>query len=177
MRRWVVRALRVSLYVAGIVFLIASLLTHFVAVEAQVHIGRGPLHTLVKGGLWRVEITQVTPAPPPQPAYIKVLAIPGNERDVFDIPGLRAGSGVYVMVGVRSERYWTLRMPLWLLAAICLAWPVTSLLLARRRRKGRGFAVEAKAAGSTPLPPGEVAAQRSGADGEGGHHHATGSSS
>ena len=34
------------------------------------------------------------------------------------------------------------RVPLWLLAAICLAWPVTSLLLARRRRKGRGFAVE-----------------------------------
>src|SRR5688572_8499479 len=34
--------------------------------------------------------------------------------------------------------------PLWLLAVVCLAWPVTSLLV--RRRRGRGFAVEAKAA-------------------------------
>ena len=36
----------------------------------------------------------------------------------------------------------TVSIPLWLLAAICLAWPVTSLLLARRRGKGRGFEVE-----------------------------------
>ena len=34
-------------------------------------------------------------------------------------------------------------IPLWLLAAVCLAWPVTSLLVQRRRR-GRGFEVEAK---------------------------------
>ena len=32
-------------------------------------------------------------------------------------------------------------LPLWLLAFLCLAWPVTSFLLARRRR-GRGFPVE-----------------------------------
>ena len=41
-------------------------------------------------------------------------------------------------------------IPLWLLAAICLAWPVTSLLLARRRRKGRGFAVEPAADAAPP---------------------------
>jgi hypothetical protein len=34
--------------------------------------------------------------------------------------------------------------PLWLLAAICLAWPVTSMLLARRGRKGRGFEIEVR---------------------------------
>src|SRR5688500_15755898 len=54
-------------------------------------------------------------------------------------------------------------VPLWLLAAVCLAWPVTSLLLASRRRKARGFAVEPL---STPLPPGEVPSPRGG---EGGH--------
>jgi hypothetical protein len=64
-------------------------------------------------------------------------------------------------------------LPLWLLAFLCLAWPVTSFLIARRKRKGRGFEVEAKAASSTPLPPGEVAAQRSGADREGSQQHAT----
>jgi hypothetical protein len=71
--------------------------------------------------------------------------------------------------------YWD--CPLWIPLVLLLAWPVTSLLLTRRRRKGRGFAVEANAAGSTPLPPGEVAAQvaaATGADGEGGHQHATG---
>src|SRR5687767_1174780 len=58
-------------------------------------------------------------------------------------------------------------IPLWLLAAVCLAWPVTSFIVARRRRRrSRGF--EVGAAGSTPLPPGEVDAERSGADGEGG---------
>jgi hypothetical protein len=41
-------------------------------------------------------------------------------------------------------------IPLWLLAAVCLAWPVTSLLLARRRGKGRGFAVEAGGGGPAP---------------------------
>ncbi len=79
-------------------------------------------------------------------------------------------------------------VPLWLLAAVCLAWPVTSFIVARRRRRGRGFEVQAEVsdqksevsrstAGSTPLPPGEVAAQvaaATGADGEGGHQHASG---
>ena len=37
-------------------------------------------------------------------------------------------------------------IPVWLLAVFCLAWPVTSFLV-RRRRRGRGFAVETKTAG------------------------------
>src|SRR5688572_13440184 len=40
------------------------------------------------------------------------------------------------------DRLYLFSMPLWLLAFLCLAWPVTSFLLARRRR-GRGFPVEA----------------------------------
>src|SRR5688572_7239424 len=60
-----------------------------------------------------------------------------------------------------------IRVPLWLLAFLCLAWPVTSFIVARRTRRSRGFEMGAKAAGSTPLPPGEVDAERSGADGEG----------
>jgi hypothetical protein len=47
--------------------------------------------------------------------------------------------------------FYDLDVPLWLLSVICLAWPVTSLLLARRRRKGRGFAVE-PAADAAPPP-------------------------
>src|SRR5688500_8267341 len=41
----------------------------------------------------------------------------------------------------RGGRLFVLSSPLWLLAFLCLAWPVTSFLLARRRR-GRGFPVE-----------------------------------
>ncbi len=40
-----------------------------------------------------------------------------------------------------------IRIPLWLLAALCLAWPVTSFIVGRRRRR-RGFAVEAVGQGS-----------------------------
>ena len=41
-------------------------------------------------------------------------------------------------------------VPLWLPAVLCLAWPVTSFLLARRRRR-RGFPVEPA---SPPAGPG-----------------------
>jgi hypothetical protein len=40
--------------------------------------------------------------------------------------------------------------PLWFLIALCLACPVTSFILARRRRKGRGFPVEAGSGGPAP---------------------------
>ena len=43
-------------------------------------------------------------------------------------------------------------VPLWLVAFLCLAWPVTSFILARRRRKGRGFEVEARAGAAVPPP-------------------------
>ena len=38
-------------------------------------------------------------------------------------------------------------IPIWLLAVMCLAWPVTSFLVRRRRR---GFEVEAKDGGAVP---------------------------
>ena len=51
-----------------------------------------------------------------------------------------------------NHRGWSI--PLWLLAIICLAWPVTSFIIARWRRKGRGFEVEARRCAS----PAEVLA-------------------
>jgi hypothetical protein len=70
-----------------------------------------------------------------------------------------------------------LTIPIWYLAFLCLACyvialrlaPVTSFLLARRRRGTRGFEVEVAAAGSPPLPPGEVPSPRGP---EGGHQDA-----
>ena len=43
-------------------------------------------------------------------------------------------------VNVRNG--WHVVIPLWLLAVLCLAWPVTSFVIARRRRGTRGFDVE-----------------------------------
>jgi hypothetical protein len=40
-----------------------------------------------------------------------------------------------------------LRIPLWLLAVVCLAWPVTSFVIARRRRGTRGFEVQTEVSG------------------------------
>ena len=67
----------------------------------------------------------------------------------------------------RYERGWgpfaasqfVLWIPLWLLAAVCLAWPVTSFLV-RRRRRGRGFEVEANAAGDSAADPPDAAGGR-----------------
>ena len=44
-----------------------------------------------------------------------------------------------------------INIPLWLPALLCLAWPVTSFLLARRRRR-RGFPVSLLPPGVTPGP-------------------------
>jgi hypothetical protein len=76
----------------------------------------------------------------------------------FDSPGMdfrRIGSdiGGYTirdMVWPSFQRWevtgsYQLNIPLWLLAFLCLAWPVTSFVVARRRRRTRGFEVEAKA--------------------------------
>ena len=46
--------------------------------------------------------------------------------------------------GGPSVDYRMITLPYPFVAAACLAWPVTSLLLARRRRKGRGFGVEVR---------------------------------
>jgi hypothetical protein len=43
-------------------------------------------------------------------------------------------------------------IPLWLLAFLCLAWPVTSFILARRKPK-RGFPIEPKTGGEAVSPP------------------------
>ena len=53
------------------------------------------------------------------------------------------GTKAVWLPSVRSD-FIVFTFPIWLLAAICLAWPVTSLLLARRRRKGRGFEIEVR---------------------------------
>ena len=80
-----------------------------------------------------------------------------GEIDVDCRPAVRTSETIplahFGFVLNSSRTYGYLVLPNWLLAAVCLAWPVTSFLIARRRRRGRGFAVEAAA---------------SGADGEGG---------
>ena len=51
--------------------------------------------------------------------------------------------------GLQSTR---VTVPLWLLAFLCLAWPVASFIIVRRRHK-RGFPVEPKGGGEAVPPP------------------------
>lgn len=59
--------------------------------------------------------------------------------------GRRAASEDFYVIGALLPQFdikmRMMSLPLWLLAAICLAWPITSYFL-RRRREGRGFEVE-----------------------------------
>jgi hypothetical protein len=68
--------------------------------------------------------------------------------DDFGDPRAKRGAGralwphTYKIALTRIQVY-HFSIPLWLLAVLCLAWPVTSFVIARRRRGTRGFEVEA----------------------------------
>ena len=63
----------------------------------------------------------------------------------FGVGGLSSDRRYYsrgLWATYQVDRWGTMvSVPLWLLAAVFLAWPVSSFIAARRRRKGRGFEV------------------------------------
>ena len=89
---------------------------------------------------------------------------PGSEKKLLDAGVVRASKRApdvawYHGMWPRFSRgpfgpfvLTSVRLPLWLLAAICLAWPVTSFIIHRRRHK-RGFPIEPKGGGETVSPP------------------------
>jgi hypothetical protein len=76
-----------------------------------------------------------------EPEFLSYEAASENSLEAAALPAYERRQ-VMTTLGPREDV--DLRLPLWLLAAICLAWPVTSLLLTRRRRKGRGFEIEVR---------------------------------
>ena len=166
MLRRVVRALRVLLFLVGLLVLLwlpASFVFIFTAIaslpgiDASLFTCRGQLGVRwydsdvpvsVYGQSWDVSIdSQILPVP------WRLALWP--QHQTLDYTMSHYGRFTEHIVSI----------PLWLLATLCLAWPVTSFIIARRRR-GRGFEVEAKGAPlSTPLPPGEVPSPRGGEGG------------
>jgi hypothetical protein len=84
------------------------------------------------------------------------FALRYSELDAFWVSDLRyEAPGAFYVAREQYGPEWisyVVRLPLWLLCAICLAWPVTSFVIARRRRKGRGFEVEARPGAAVPPP-------------------------
>lgn len=136
MLRRVARALRLLLFVLGIVLLAWIPVSLFVIVEAATPRVR------VEVDFTSVAV-QIIQGDPPR----RILHNPGLRlyRQVFGpapygllLPGTMRFNGPDF--GMRE-----IRVPLWIVSFLCLAWPVTSFIVARRGRKGRGFEVEAKA--------------------------------
>src|SRR5688500_6459776 len=137
MLRRVARILRAFMFGVGICLFLWVPASYFVDFVVQGDVGSTDMSVWVRGN--RVDI-DVGVTERPYPAYFEVV-IESSEQRRFRFPLLpewwRPPWGGKLFV----------RIPLWLLAFLCLAWPVTSFLLARRRR-GRGFPVEAV---GTPL--------------------------
>jgi hypothetical protein len=61
-----------------------------------------------------------------------------NQNEYWQSLSLHILPGAEAFEAVDGARIWC---PLWLLAFLCLVWPVTSFIIARRRHK-RGFPVD-----------------------------------
>lgn len=133
---------RRGLFVIGVAFLLLFPASYFLLAEVHTPapISRPGFAVVVYGGsfsatafrsyetVWKSHV-ELTYRPVPQPEF------PWRPRAArFTAP--RHSS---VNVGI----------PLWQLALVCLAWPVTSFF--GRRRQGRGFTVEDEDSGGTTL--------------------------
>jgi hypothetical protein len=161
MRHRVGRWLRVLLLVAGVLLIawlpISFFVTGFIRVNARtVYAGNGCLS--ITYGFSREREAEhfplltrdgaATRASPPASSSALDPTPPPVLHD-FD-SGIHLNERIYFSSAVRSDVLWPslnrikgyqLVLPLWILAAICLAWPTTAFV-ARRRKRQRGFLVE-----------------------------------
>jgi hypothetical protein len=147
MRRRASRVLRVLLFLLAIGLLGCIPLNNYVA--ARWTSRWPPERVIVTWASAAIEISwleEVSPNIPLDPAGLEIESGPAS----YGLLPKYSARPFFERFTVSGWASTTLHLPLWLLAAICLAWPVTSLLLARRRRKGRGFAVEPAADAAPP---------------------------
>src|SRR5687768_359167 len=138
MLRWVARALRVVLFALGI----SVLLWFPLSFRYQTSVGWRNVVVYSEAGAmdlwcWDLETLQEAlrtdlRARVGRRTFPPGLEYPSTKDALFPRIDDRLGEFDDILITI----------PLWLLAVVCLAWPVTSFLLARRRR-GRGFEVEA----------------------------------
>jgi hypothetical protein len=144
--------LRILLAAAGLALLLWMPLSARIALElSRTHPSANQWYTLWIGGGQIIASDASMGLPPSLPGAWRMRLLTGREAaggvPLWEpawrrwlLPGTSSVS--FFLPGGFSQPYtWrALAVPLWLPALLCLAWPLTSLLLARRRR-GRGFEV------------------------------------
>src|SRR5688500_17121189 len=129
MLRRMVRALRILLLVVGLGFLALWPVSGFFQITLE--------------SPWPFEVTVLASRRGEVGMYFYAeLPTADRPRPGFTLYPLDEYSWVPGRPGILHADFGPLKLtqvtlPLWLLAAVCLAWPVTSFLV--RRRRGRGF--------------------------------------
>ena len=146
MRR-VARFARRALLVVGVLLLTWVPVSYFVTADSRTVVGSSSaIDAFVMRGLF---VAAVHTAPGVAwESVLRVDVVPGAERTFtwFWLPTVNR-------FAFQATRTTLVRLPLWQLALLALAWPAAAFV-AKRRRARRGFAVE-PAIPPPPLPPGE----------------------
>ena len=141
MLRRVARVIRAVFLVAGCLFLIL-LPIRWSSVPYAVSSDGGVLVGIYAGS---IQFILADPSFGPASVDLGLMDV-GEWQFVSDYqsgrlwPGLHHGT-LYTIYGIPVT---VITLPLWLLAFLCLAWPVISFVIARRRRRWRGFEVEVR---------------------------------
>lgn len=147
MGRWFVVFVRRALFVLGVGVLAALVLDSFCDFRMETSWPRDSGRLGVSFGAVRLACADLPGGPQ---TFATAGSLTPHEAYVwFPLPEYQHSGAT----NVRSTGYqqWSVEIPLWLLTAICLVWPVTSFIQARKRGV-RGFEVEGVAA--IPEPPG-----------------------
>jgi hypothetical protein len=130
---WILRALRFGLLALGTLFLVSLPLSFFYQGFLQVGVLSGAVTFHVRTGTLTIGIS-------------KSPQFPWGERYLGPVQNASVPpSAIVPTVFYYADMPVELELPLWLLAAVCLAWPVASFISHLRRQK-RGFPLEPKGA-------------------------------
>ncbi len=132
MLRRIARVLRLLSTGLGIALLACAVASLYAELTTTSHLGDEAAGVYVAGGsvvLWVADDTLVRGR-----SVLDVHAYDGSQGEFAGIAPFQTSMSVHGTLHF-------VKIPLWLLAAVCLAWPITSFIVARRRRRGRGFEV------------------------------------
>jgi hypothetical protein len=137
MLRRVSLALRVGLAVVGAILMILAVASYWYWASAG--IASWSLHISASSGQIDLQLLE-----PGIHTIMPTTHLDWGRQQPSDSPGRVYFFETHSFVDPIGGSARRLSIGIWLLAFLCLAWPVTSFVIARRRRGTRGFEVEAK---------------------------------